>query len=112
MGETRVVRNEELAAGDVLTGGGRGWRSTRVVSSGSRATCLAELRRRATELGSDAESDGAAERIWLRRRGDDGAAAERFLVVVPARVEAKQRPGFDGVWSRAVGEGRLFALAV
>ena len=96
----------------VLVAKGRGWRSTRVVSIGSRDTCLAGLRRRAAELGVPVEIAGATERAWLRRRGDDGAAVEHFLVVVPARVEAKQRAGFERIWSRALGEGRLFAVAV
>jgi hypothetical protein len=96
----------------VVLGGGRGWRSTRVVLRGSRAHCRSELRRLAAENGSSVELDGRIERVWSRRRGDDGAAAEQFLVVVPARVEAKERPGFERVWSRAIGAGRLFAVAV
>jgi hypothetical protein len=96
----------------VLVAKGRGWRSTRVVLRGSRDSCVAGLRRRAAELGREIETDAAAVRLWLRRRGDDGVLAERFLVVVPGRVEPKQRPGFERVWSRAVGDGQLFAVAI
>lgn len=96
----------------VLVAKGRGWRSTRVVFRGSRDSCAAELRRLAAEVGSEIETDAEAVRLWLRRRGDDGVSAERFFVVVPGRVEPKQRPGFERVWSRAVGDGRLFAVAV
>ena len=95
----------------VLVAKGRGWRSTRVVFRGTRDSCATELGRRAREAGLEIRTDGATARLWLRARNDGGVAAEQFLVVVPGSVEAKQRPGFERVWSRAVGDGRLFAVA-
>ncbi|EQD51222.1 hypothetical protein B1A_13142, partial [mine drainage metagenome] len=72
--DARLVTEEHVVMDvrRVLVTKGRGWRSTRVVFRGSRDSCAAELRRRATELGNEIGIDGATERLWLRRRGDDG----------------------------------------
>lgn len=70
----------------------------RAVARGGRAQVNDELRRLPGErrVGTD-----GIVRHFLRERGEQLPALEHFVVVCPAVVEDKARPGFDAWWQEA-----------
>jgi hypothetical protein len=69
-------------------------RSLRVLATGTRADCEAQVR----DGGEIDRSDGI-ERVYIRRRGSTLPAREHFLVAGPAGAEEKARPSFDVWWA-------------
>lgn len=84
---------------------GVGWRSIEVLGTGSRAEMQSVLRRRAASSGLAVVDDRAV----VRAPGTTYPTAEEMLVVAPAGVAAKERPGFGGLWSKVVEQATLFA---
>lgn len=87
-----------------------GWRSVRVVSTGSRDECEATLAVLAAEHDQvvDVDEFGIA-RVWHRRRSGQLPDIEWLHVVCPSGVNDKERPGFQARWDDLIGaNARLF----
>ena len=91
---------------------GVGWRSVETLAAGSRTAMAATLAHRASADGRRCVDDRHHSRLWIRTAGDCYPTAEEFLVVAPAGVETKQRPGFNSLWQAVTTpQMPLFAAA-
>lgn len=90
----------------VINGRWRSYRSVRALQRGSRRAMTEALAGTAAGLGVVVEEDGAASRVWLRRRGPEPPYVEECLVVAPGWIADKQRPGFETIWAQATGAVR------
>jgi hypothetical protein len=84
---------------------GIAWRSIRHLASGTEATMVDELRWHADAAGVPVSSGVQVHRTVLRSRGLILPTKEHLLVVAPAGVHAKQRPGFEAVWRSTPDHG-------
>jgi hypothetical protein len=77
---------------------GVAWRSIRHFASGTEAATVDDLRWHADAAGVPVSSGAHVHRAVLRSRGLTLPTKEHLLVVAPAGVQAKQRPGFETAW--------------
>lgn len=108
------VRRVFRRAGDRRSDDGRGWllgsdpyakgqvwRSLRRLPlRASDRQGLVDALRRQADTGELEDSAGGV-RLWFERARAPYPATERYLVVAPAGIEDKQRPGFEGLWTHA-----------
>ena len=105
--EIHTTEHALLRVRRVLGGRWRTWRSVRAEACGLRADMLVEASAAARAAGVPADVDAVTTRVWLRRRAQEPPYFEESLVVAPAWIADKQRPGFEAVWARATGQGAL-----
>jgi hypothetical protein len=102
---------KETACHDPSTKGNV-YRSVRTVITGSKSVTRQRLATLATEKDRPVELDMkhpvGHERLILRRRPDKVyGTAEEFYVLAPAGIRDKQKPSFDGAWSRIAEHGLI-----
>jgi hypothetical protein len=91
---------------------GNVYRSVRTVITGSKSAARQRLASLATEKDRPVELDTkhqlGHERLILRRRPNKVyGTAEEFYVLAPAGIRDKQKPSFDGTWSRIAQQGLI-----
>ena len=90
-----------------------GWRSVRIVSTGSLSDCTNQLGHLARALALTVETDEfGIVRAWARRRTGQLPDVEQVFAVCPTGVVDKERPGFEARWAALVdAPASLFATA-
>ncbi|MFD0332237.1 hypothetical protein ACFQZC_38595 [Streptacidiphilus monticola] len=84
---------------------GTAWRSVTALAHGSYSHCT-QLLHRLSQEGKFKDLTGALSgirRLWYLPPGDAYPRAEAFLVVAPATVRDKARPGFEDRWRALTG---------